>query len=313
MKRFRHILFVADKSRGEQHALVNILELARHFGTRVTVIDVMTVYPDKFFIPDASVDLVSLHQQTVEDRLGQLQTLATSAARQAGAAVPDIVMRDGADHIEIIRQVKSGNHDLVCKASDNNTLVTGALFGTLDMHLLRKCPCPVFIVKPKKKIRHANVLAAVDLDYSTKPRSALNRLIVDLAASLAGMEEGNLDLLHAWHLPYERKMRSDDLLRDTNTVDALLRDMKKHKQQQLNALAETWSALQPRTHLVRGEADTVIPKFASRKNIDLVVMGTVGRGGIAGFFIGNTAEKVLYALNCSVLAIKPAGFKTPVR
>jgi nucleotide-binding universal stress UspA family protein len=41
-------------------------------------------------------------------------------------------------------------------------------------------------------------------------------------------------------------------------------------------------------------------------------MGTVCRTGIAGFFIGNTAEKVLQEIDCSVLAIKPEGFETPV-
>jgi len=42
------------------------------------------------------------------------------------------------------------------------------------------------------------------------------------------------------------------------------------------------------------------------------VMGTLHRTGLAGFFIGNTAEKVLSEVNCSVLTVKPAGFVTPV-
>jgi nucleotide-binding universal stress UspA family protein len=29
-------------------------------------------------------------------------------------------------------------------------------------------------------------------------------------------------------------------------------------------------------------------------------------------FIGNTAEEVLNSVNCSVLTVKPDGFKTPV-
>ena len=45
---------------------------------------------------------------------------------------------------------------------------------------------------------------------------------------------------------------------------------------------------------------------------DLVVLGSVSRGGIAGLLIGNTAEKVLERVECSVLTVKPDGFKTPV-
>jgi len=52
--------------------------------------------------------------------------------------------------------------------------------------------------------------------------------------------------------------------------------------------------------------------MARQLDADLVVMGTVGRSGIAGLFIGNTAEMVLEQVQCSVLAIKPPGFVSPV-
>jgi nucleotide-binding universal stress UspA family protein len=38
----------------------------------------------------------------------------------------------------------------------------------------------------------------------------------------------------------------------------------------------------------------------------------VARTGVRGFFIGNTAETILEQIDCSVLAIKPPGFVTPV-
>ncbi len=41
-------------------------------------------------------------------------------------------------------------------------------------------------------------------------------------------------------------------------------------------------------------------------------MGTLGRSGVAGFVIGNTAERVIKALNTSLLAIKPGGFVSPI-
>ena len=48
-------------------------------------------------------------------------------------------------------------------------------------------------------------------------------------------------------------------------------------------------------------------------DIDLIIMGTVGRVGIPGLIIGNTAESILEQTKCSILAIKPEGFKTPVK
>jgi len=47
-------------------------------------------------------------------------------------------------------------------------------------------------------------------------------------------------------------------------------------------------------------------------DVDLMIMGTVARTGIPGFFIGNTAESILSQIDCSVLTIKPPGFVSPV-
>ena len=63
----------------------------------------------------------------------------------------------------------------------------------------------------------------------------------------------------------------------------------------------------------RGEPEDVIPEFVVAEGIDLVVMGTVARNGIAGMLLGNTAERGLRKLPCSVLTVKPEAFVSPVR
>jgi nucleotide-binding universal stress UspA family protein len=42
-------------------------------------------------------------------------------------------------------------------------------------------------------------------------------------------------------------------------------------------------------------------------------MGTIARSGVTGLLMGNTAERVFGHVNCSVLAVKPAGFVSPVK
>jgi nucleotide-binding universal stress UspA family protein len=313
MNRFKNILFVADKAKGEQVALGKILELAELNAASVTVMDVLAVFPDKFYIPEADADLRALHQGVIDERRAEIARMIGAAARKAGTVKPCVLLKEGIDYIEIIREVVAGGYDLVVKASDNNTAMTGVLFGTLDMHLLRKCPCPVFVMKPRRKIVHSKVLAAVDLNTTDKKRSELDRQIVQLAATLAGMEDGTLDVVHAWHLPYEKKMREEERIRSVKTVELVLKDLRATNQRKLDALTAEWAALVPRSHQIKGEAHQVLPRFVREQGIDVVVMGTVGRSGVAGFFIGNTAEKILHALTCSVLAIKPAGFKSPVK
>ena len=52
--------------------------------------------------------------------------------------------------------------------------------------------------------------------------------------------------------------------------------------------------------------------FARRHGMDIIVMGTVGRTGLPGLFIGNTAENVIDQVDCSLLAVRPEGFASPV-
>ena len=65
-------------------------------------------------------------------------------------------------------------------------------------------------------------------------------------------------------------------------------------------------------HLLKGDASIVIPQLVTKLNVDVLVMGTVCRTGIPGFIIGNTAERVLDAVKCSMFAVKPEGFVSPV-
>ena len=49
-----------------------------------------------------------------------------------------------------------------------------------------------------------------------------------------------------------------------------------------------------------------------RVDPDLLVMGTVSRWGIARRLLGNTAERVLERVDCSLLTVKPEEFVSPV-
>ena len=63
-----------------------------------------------------------------------------------------------------------------------------------------------------------------------------------------------------------------------------------------------------RAHLVEGNPAKQIPRLAHALGADLVVMGALSRSGLQRVFIGNTAERVLGALKCDVLVVKPEKF-----
>ena len=58
------------------------------------------------------------------------------------------------------------------------------------------------------------------------------------------------------------------------------------------------------THIHVGQPAEVIAKLAAEQGCDLIVMGTNGRGGIAGLVTGSVANRVLHLASCPVLLVK---------
>jgi len=101
----------------------------------------------------------------------------------------------------------------------------------------------------------------------------------------------------------------------------MVADEASERRRWLNKLVNTFGAkadkdsvdyLNPQLHLIKGDAKHIVPTTARELDVDLIVMGTVARTGITGFFMGNTAESILTQLDCSVLTVEPPGFISPV-
>ncbi len=156
-------------------------------------------------------------------------------------------------------------------------------------------------------------MAAVDVAPAEVMEDELNVKILELALSLARQGHGELHIVHAWHQP-EGILTSGRLDYFAGDAEKLLNESENMHLRWLDDLLVRFSMedIRHREQVIRGWADEAIPTYAREKDIDLIVMGTVCRTGIPGFFIGNTAEKILHKVDCSVLAVKPDGFQTPV-
>lgn len=232
---------------------------------------------------------------------------------------------EGTPFLEVIREVLRHGRDLIDKSTEEDPDLMRWLFGTTDMHLLRKCPCPVWLIKPTKPTPIQRILAAVDfneLDPSGQDTAEpLNQKILELAGSLAFLERSELHVVHAW-LPFgESLVRSGQSGVTTQEADSYIKECRLLHRRWLDRIMrkarrwigrETYGALKPKTHLPKGDAGEAIPVLAGKLKVDLIVMGTVARTGIPGLIIGNTAESILGQIECSVLAVKPDGFVTPV-
>lgn len=308
MKRFKNILYFADGSSEVLPALHRAVKLAETNHARLTIIDVLEPVETPSEI--ATRFGVNLRDILRERRLETLQGLAAPFTTEDSLIYTEVLF--GTAFIEVIRAVRRGRYDLVIKAARPPADFSEHLFGSTDMHLLRKCPCPVWIDHPAAASPYANVLAAVD--PLAPPGEGCDTLVMDLASSLASREAAQLTVVHAWRLEGESMLRHGRLRLPKPELEELLQATESRHRDGLAALLRPYQMNpdDPGVHLSKGEPASVIRRLAEELPADLIVMGTVGRVGVPGFFIGNTAEEVLQTTKASVLAVKPADFVSPV-
>lgn len=63
-------------------------------------------------------------------------------------------------------------------------------------------------------------------------------------------------------------------------------------------------ALMADTHLLQGNPGEEILRFASKAEVDLIVLGTHGRTGIKHLLIGSVAERIVRHAPCPVFTVK---------
>jgi len=319
MKRFKKILFVADFIEQGNFALQQAITLAENNQAMLTVVEVVECVTCGIGMPPGGPISTELQAVLIDKQSHRLKKLAEPYRNQTSINTNVLV---GTVFMEIIREVLRNGFDLVIKASEYQDIMD-RLFGSDDMHLMRKCPCPVWLVNAASTERNQRIMAAIDFDpFNPKPEDDLiNQKILEMSSSLALSEFCELHIVHVWKAIGESGLRSVNVWQTTADVDAYVEEVhQKHKNQLETLVAEfvskkdkdTDNYIKPKIHLLKGLAKNVIPQLIKKNQIDLITMGTVERTGIPGFIMGNTSETILSQINCSVLAIKPQGFDTPV-
>jgi universal stress protein E len=282
--------------------------LAQKSGARLTLLSALNLMPEPFELL-AETDQLAL-TETVQTKTNQV---LTELVRQANASgVPaDSVFTAGKGWLEIIHQVLRGGHDLVLVGTRNFTGVRRMLLGNTALKLFRHCPCPVWVTRPDLCDRPLNLLVTSDL----KP---VSDTVLRLGVSIGQMLNAKIHVLHVIEYPlynlaitclpdeagsdYERSMRA--------RAEHLI-------QQQIDQAGFQRLERDVLVHFVdRSPSDQTgeaILQFVAENAIDLLILGSMGRGGAARITIGNTAERLLPEVKCSVLAVKPPDFVCPVQ
>ena len=312
MQRFKNILFVADNGPGQAQAFARALRLAEENHSGITVMDTVDDFADmpRYYSPSVYERMYLNQAKLLKERHKSLMQLVDETVGEYPGVSIDVEVWEGRLFIEVIRTVLKNNHDLVIKAPNFGMGRIQRLFGSMDIGLLRQCPCPVWIVKPSDHKHFARILAAVDPDPNNSTLKSLNRLILDLATSLAESENSELDVVHASEAYGEVALRSGHLSKGTGA--RFQEEMRETHEIEINELLTPYASIDKTVHLANGDARDTITDLAMKNNVDLIVMGAVERYGIPGRIIVNPAEKVISGTDCSLLEVKSEEFVTPV-
>lgn len=311
----RKILIAVDFDSEARLALQAGFSLGEHLQSEVSVCCVCQDYKIQ---AEMLADVVSDNE--LQAYLTGRETERIRQLLKAHTADPDgipIKAVFGIPYIEIIRHALSVNADLILQVTASQQGSPDG-FTSSDWHLIRKSPVPVWIARSGSS-EPANIAVAIDVLSEEEGSEIFNRQLLGLATTIADAFEATLNVYSAWHLPGESALRDSPFLRlDARKLAELLQ--RKHReaaaaQESLANWLQTQRPTGPATihwHIEKARPRDGITEFIRNQKIDLAIMGTVGRVGIPGFFIGNTAETVLHRIHCSALTLKPNSFVSPV-
>lgn len=314
---FKNILYVYSDAVDNTLALEEAIALATKSDAHLTVL---------FTLTDESLpSTLGFSEEEITHYIDKMEQERTTLLKQLSHSISisqESIHNDA--YLEVIKKVTELKIDLLIKPSKSEGLI-GKIFGSNDMGYLRQCPCPVWLINSahEQKEIDNSIIAAIDVDdsYPENERNIRAQLNIDVlknAASIAVAKGSRLKIVSIWAVRYESTLRHSSFIKKSKeAVDTYVKGLENKHLENLHTFMElakqeldqeTYDRVMPESISLKGNPREVIPEYATKVDASLVVMGTVGRVGIPGLIIGNTAENILYRLNQSVLAIKPTGF-----
>lgn len=310
MQTFRKILFVSNGTDGEQDGLSQALILA--FKNKSSL-KVLISYPQ---FPTNLTGGLQNYEDFLIDKLKAMVSSTCKILKLNNNEMDISYIAEGGQSpaLRIIRHVLRDSYDLVVKQIESTGSKNG--FRAMDMELLRKCPCLVFLCRGNNtQVHKLNIAVAIDAESADSVGHDLSIQLIQLAQEVASINDANLSIISCWFYEYETELSEGSWYAiSKDALQRIVNDLQeKHKSRLDYLIKESGISGNYKIYPIKGRPDKEIPHFVHEHKIDILIMGTVARTGIQGLLIGNTAENILQQLDCSLLAKKPNGFISTVK
>jgi len=285
-------------SAGSRVALDEVRWLARHCGDAPLELALLHSTAADEYWDDSEHEFVRV---AADDVRGAPALEAAAASLRAEGIDTEVELSSESAWLALTRRVLREKIDLVVVGRRSMARSDRRRLGSVASKLLRNCPCAVWVVRPDGEPGPQRILAATDL-------SPVGDRVVEVAANLAGLAGARLGIVHAYSLPLSLQMEGErERQRD-------IEEQRETARRQIQAhLHDPAVAERATLHIGLTSPTRAVGECVEHLQPDLLVMGTVSRGGVAGLLVGNTAERLIDRVECSLLTLKPEDVICPVQ
>lgn len=300
MHAFKKILVAVDLAQPTHPELERALQIARYSGGTVHIVDVLRDLNMATRLLGSKWQVT--HEELAQEKRAALEQLA-AACRDQGIESTSELLR-GHFSQQLIEVINTRQVDLLVRSAKGARSSETGTIGSTSSELLRRATCALWLTQGEHAAGCKRILAAVDATPDDEAHAALNRQILRRSLDLVQREGCDLQVVYAWDVYGAELLR--DRLPESDFEEMLDRNRSAHEESYERVVSEfNLHTRDNNVHMLRGEATVVIPEFCRKREIDLLVCGTVSRVGISGLMIGNTANRMLKRVPCSILALKP--------
>ena len=229
------------------------------------------------------------------------QEVADEGAQVAREAAPEVevtaVLEDGPPARALVERAAGAR--LVVLGRQGSSRLSGVLIGSVTLGTVQHAACPVVVVPRTALGRASTDLVVVGVDGSPHSLGA-----VDAAGRYATGAGAHLRAVACWNVPAHGRSLTAWLREhpDVSPADLAVRRAEQALADAQDLLAERWPDVGTEVLTEEGAAAHVLARHAEKA--DLLVVGTRGRGGLAGLVLGSVSQWLVARAACPVLVTR---------
>ena len=305
MSRFQRILVPVDFSAESLQALHYGCAFARSDHATLDLLHAVENVAPLTFGGAEVVSTVAIQyaEEAESSARAALENLAPKSWTQ-GLSVERHTVQGATAH-SILEHAKAKHVDLICVGTHGRGGVTRMLLGSVAEKIVQRASCNVLVVrrverdfvKPESDVP-ALGRVLVPVDFSERGQKALED-----GAALAARFKAELHLLHVVE---DTSPATSEIALASTVFQSYIHELTRAGDKQLADLKIPGPAATGvvKRKVVVGAPISRITAYAMDAEIDLIVMGTHGRTGLAHALIGSVAERVVRTAPCPVLTVR---------